>query len=199
MPSIGDILEIVNDAEQFGEDCKNVFHYIILVATGLTDVLDALLAFKDEVLDVVIASTSDSVTFQSLRIENLTDPDEFAILVVDEPGGTGGEALPSFNAVGFLLTPDGAATRPGSKRFAGVREADQSNGVLTGAAIAVWDNIEPVLTATVTGGAAWELHPIILGRAVGGEPELDRYSIVASAALKPDLTSQTSRKKGRGA
>ena len=198
MPATGDIIQFVLDAKQFEQDVKNVFHYVVTIATGLINLIDAIDDFITVVVTPVIAASGDTVTFELVRARNLTDPDEFAQVVVQDNGARVGDQLPSFNAAGFLFTPESAATRPGGKRFAGVREADQNGGTLTAGGLAIWAELEAPLIAALGAGEDWNLSPIILGRAVGGGYELDRYAFIDIATAKEDLTSQTSRKLGRG-
>ena len=199
MPTVLDVVEIVLEAEQFEQDVRNVFHYFIAATVGLTNILEALQAFIDEVVPTIIAVSGDTVHFTQARIKNLTDPDEFGLIEIDDNGTQSGDQYAGFVACGITLNPNSGATRPGSKRMAGVRESDALDGVLTGGGLALWDDLEPVFVASIGDTPDWGLIPIILGRLDDGGYDLSRDSGILSATVKSQLTSQTSRKIGRGA
>lgn len=199
MPTVLDVVEIVLDCVQFAQDCKNVFHYFVSTDSTEDDILLMLAAFIDLVVDAYRAEASSTVLFEKASIRNLTDPNEFGSIPINLNGAQGGDAFPSYVAAGFLLTPNSGATRPGSKRFAGVREGDADDGVFNITGTGNWNNLETPLVLQLAFGTLGEMTPIILGRNDDGSYDLTRYSGIAAATLKPDLTSQVSRKIGHGA
>lgn len=157
---------------------------------------------------------------------NLTQNLLFDRVEVDEVGGTAigtyayqngeagtvpGESMSSFDAVSVQFLRGDRTTRHGWKRFAGVPESFQSAGVLTSGAVAQWntdmstlyypspvpvvdvDLIDPAddVVGTVS------LRAIIFGEHIGNPPG-SRYQPIQGFEVKNELTTQNTRKIGRG-
>lgn len=130
---------------------------------------------------------------------------EYAIPVGEQqgtrPAGTLGEFLPPFLAAGVRLTVATRATRPGQKRFWGFLEGDNNAGALQSAAAALIGTLAGKFSSGITLGApvaTGVLWPEIVH--LEGSPEvITRRQDVAGFIVAANITSQNSRKIGRGA
>lgn len=128
---------------------------------------------------------------------------EYAIPTGERQGtrssGSGG-FLPSFNAAAVRLTVATRTTRPGQKRFVGVTEGDNADGVLWADYVTLINDLavkfsEPiVLGAPVATGV---LTPIVARLSADGS-EVLAYQEVTGFVTNGNVSSQVSRKIGRG-
>ena len=152
--------------------------------------------------------TTPNLTVNSIFIRELAaggEYGEYAIPIAEQQGVRSaegmGEFLPSFAAFGFRLAVATRTTRPGQKRFPGVMEGDNSSGVLSQAArdLVAAVAVKFVETLTMNPPAAFvTMQPRIVrlnpstGTVVASQP-------VAGALVNPNVTTQNTRKMGRGA
>lgn len=143
-------------------------------------------------------------------------------ILISEPGAGGGYAeyaipsgeqsgtrssptqnqpLPPFMCAGVRLTVGTRTTRPGQKRFWGLVEEDQSAGVLGSALAALVAALAPKFSAGITLGApvaTGVLWPEIVH--LEGSPQVvTARQDVTGFIVNPNVTTQNSRKYGRGA
>jgi hypothetical protein len=124
------------------------------------------------------------------------------------PGTVAGESLPVFNAVSVQYVRSSKITRHGWKRFAGVPETFSSGNALTPGAITAWNAI--ILNLMNPAGITVDqydvedniigevfMRPVIVGQPVPPS-DLIRIQVPASVAVRPNLTTQNTRKIGRG-
>jgi hypothetical protein len=130
---------------------------------------------------------------------------EFSIPVGEQQGArsaTGlGDFMPAFVAFGVRLSVATRTTRPGQKRFIGVMEGDATQEVLGAPVTTLLNNLAAKFSSTITLGApvaTGTLDPIIvrIDRATGA---LLTQQDVTGHLVNPRVTSQVSRKFGRGA
>jgi len=154
-----------------------------------------------------------------------TQPDTGATfltnILVSEPGPTGAfgeyavppeeqmgtrdiadvdQALPPFIAAGIRLTVATRLTRPGQKRLWGQRESDQFNGTWTEDYQTLVNAFAAVISEPITLGApvaTGVLIPVVT-RLSPDSSEVLEYQNVTGFVLNPNVTSQNSRKFGRG-
>lgn len=192
-------------AELYDQSIENIFHYRGNALTS-PDAIDIAEAFYDQILPDIQAITATDVFFTEIRVHDLMASDSPAIWTVGENGASSADqSLPPFNAFGFTLNVGSTVTRPGHKRFAGVVESDQNDGVVTaagtiaaGAALAT--TLAFNLFDTATGLIPWAAGVIVkrildddsyrLPTSVG---ELVTNAIV-DAAMSLIVSSQNSRK-----
>lgn len=129
---------------------------------------------------------------------------EYAIPTAERVGtrSTAGltQALPPFCAVGVRLTVATRVTRPGQKRFYGMFEEDQAEGVVSVGFNTLIDALAPKYSTQLTLGApvaTGNLTPVILRLAPDGVT-IDAIQNVAGYVKNPNVTTQNSRKIGRG-
>lgn len=143
MVAVGDILELVlrshwNDS---GDENLNVFHYEVTEQTGLSELWQIgqgiIDSWAGELTSYFQDVTSSQIVFDGMDIRNLTDTSEIFTGNFTDPfaGGVTGDVLPPFASWGFLYRRATTVTRNGYKRFPGVPESLQANGVATSAAI----------------------------------------------------------------
>lgn len=130
---------------------------------------------------------------------------EFAVPTLEQPGTrdeTGlGDFLPPTNSVAMRQTVATRATRPGQKRFWGLLEGDNVNGVLQAGMAALVEALSVKFDSTITLGspvATGVLDPIIVSidRATG---DITASQLVIGHVLNPNVSTQNSRKFGHGA
>lgn len=147
------------------------------------------------------------MTFESVFVEEPGSDGqygEYAVPVGEvqgtRAGGTQNDPMPPFCAAGVRLTVGSRATRPGQKRFIGLVDTDNVIGVLQSAAATALGTLATLLTATMVLGApvaTGSLHPEI----VTYNPithSIEAYQDVTGFVINPNITTQNSRKVGRG-
>lgn len=204
-----DVFQLVDKSVFQGQQCLNVYYFqqnSLATTNGAQDLAEAYIA---DYLPIIKTLQEADVVHTEIKVTDLFDPSNAHTEAISVPGTAayGTDVLPVFNAVGFRLTGDNAAVRNGAKRFAGIDEGVQQNGVITNGtfitqldavasklaealAVGVIDTFFPVLVSRVLGGGVFGL-PTTLAAAV--------LSGVVSADWSALLTSQTSRKIGNGA
>lgn len=128
-----------------------------------------------------------------------------------EAGTVAGESMAPFDAVSVQFLRNDRTTRHGWKRFGAVPETFQAGGSLTSGAITQWTtdmqtlyypNPVPIVTINqldpsddVVGTV--DVRAIIWG---GNSPSfpMGRYQPIAGFQVKPELSTQNTRKIGRG-
>lgn len=151
---------------------------------------------------------SAGLQFRSILVREMNNPTgEFAewnIPVGESQGTRSGvdtsEFLPPFNAAGFRLTVGTRLTRPGQKRVPGLLEVDNETGALSSAYTALLESFASVVDGPLTLASpalGMDLQPKVFSKDSTG-------AVVASQdvighVLNPYVTSQVSRKIGRGA
>lgn len=208
MASIGDVLELVDEQFQEGQQMLNVYYYRLdtpVVGNACEMLVDSWI---DNVLPLVLDVQSVDVVHTSVRAINLFNDTEEHTELISEAGNADSAALPSFNAVAFTLIGDNAAVRNGAKRIAGLSETTTGDGSIIDAslitaltALAVQfalglpigldiDALMPVIVGRILDGGSYRL-PDNAGEAV--------LSNVIDSLFKTQITSQVSRKFGVGA
>jgi hypothetical protein len=143
----------------------------------------------------------------AVKIRDLTDPaGDYAVYGIpsaERPGSRtppAGQAMPPFVAGSARLNVGSRLTRPGSKRFAGLYEADVDTGYLTSAYKTLITNLLAVAAKGVVLGApaatvSWD--PCITKRDPSSGALL-AHQLVTSYTVNAAATSQNTRKIGRG-
>lgn len=154
---------------------------------------------------------SDQVDYQSLRVQNLFAPADYFELsfASGTDGGATGDALPNYVSYSYRTQWLGGVVRRGFKRFAGVPETVNENGVIAAAALGTLQALETSLESDIEQDGAI-FRPCIVKRipyvTSGGA---DAYRLPENAGeavfvedltwqLQTTLSTQNSRKIGRG-
>lgn len=215
--AINDVFEVkLKWRDQDFKEMENVFFYRYAVAIGLGNpsVPETLAnVFNDVLVSGWIPVTPSAYTYHTVAVRNLFNGAEQFELPLQRAGtrtisGAEGHLLPSFSAAKVVLSTDNGLVKKGRKMLAGLLEADQVAGLITGipyatqmvrvALIAV-DLVDSVL------GGQKSFWPIVVKRVRTGTPgnyvyrlpqnngELI-YGSIVNAIMSAVVTTQNSRK-----
>jgi len=173
----------------------NVFYYG--GTTFAESTLEYLEAFRDDVIAYLAPVTTVSMEYNEIDMQMVKGSDTFDSLAVSIAGTSSGDSLPPFNSWDFTQVRAAAGERNGYKRFAGVPEGLQANGIATSAAETNLDIVADKLDNDLTVGAeTWS--PVIrrtrVNKVVLPFPKF--YTI--STVQYSKIGSQNSRKYGHG-
>jgi len=181
--SVGDLFEIKLTGNYGGQaETNNIFAYqVTSLGSGAgapADLYHFLWGWFETVKNTLLGLTSVEMTYTNLEGRLLDSTTGAFINSVSLPitgdlgdGGVSGEALPPADAWTFkYLRPD-ATFRHGFKRFAGVPESDQANGVPTSGAL-----------TGLTAFAALLATPLPAYTAIGETPS---ETLISGSAAKP--------------
>lgn len=110
-----------------------------------------------------------------------------------------GEFMPVFNTSAVRLLVSTRATRPGQKRVPFLHEGDNSNGLLGTSMTALMTTWCNTMTSTMALGAPaalTALEPIVTRKNAQGL--VTAHQLITGYLLSPYITTQNSRKIGRG-
>jgi hypothetical protein len=219
--ALGEVYELTLKTTQAGQQMANVFYFqeLSTFAGGLPNPAEACAsAFFAQYLPKIRAITNPQLNYLMISCRSLwTDSFKHDILLTGNGTGTGnfgGEALSTFLAIGFKMRGNNPAVKVGFKRFAGIGEGVNANGVvnLIGGEITAMTALKTQMSTnlmdTLTTLIPW-FAPAIIKRVRTGvpgnyvyrlpaEPGETIVSVIVEAAWQLLLTSQTSRKVGVG-
>lgn len=210
-----DIIRLTLRQQYDSQECLNVFFYSWENGTGATPT-QLCESWWENFKAVWRPVVPPAVTFDAILLEDLDgdrDYVEYAIPTADRSGtaAPGTNALmPSFVAYGLKILPEGRLVRPGSKRIVGVNEnASNDYGVVTPTLVEQLQDIADLIPTTVEvglGGILGFMHPVLVGFPHDESPvqhrpaRTERVAVpIASCVVNPVLTTQNTRKRGRGA
>lgn len=211
MPVTGGHAKISIRYTYLGQKCENVQFFRLTGTAFATATMEGVLeAYWNDIKDAfrsLFSTSADVSTIDSILGEEVAGLEGFAEFAIppDERVGTrsagsDGLWLNSFSALGMRQTVGTRVTRPGQKRFPMLREGDVSGNALTGAIIDYYDPalnkfIDPItLGAPVATGV---MQPEVGKSVASGFPTV--YQDVTGKVVNPNVTTQVSRKVGRGA
>lgn len=118
-----------------GRALLNVFYYRQMVGSG--DASDFSAIFQFYMLPAIAACVSSQIKFTTIEIINLDNPADYDTQAASTTAGAlaSSDCLPAFVCWAFRLGRTTRAVRNGQKRFAGIQEADQADGAVTGTGI----------------------------------------------------------------
>lgn len=206
---VGHIYEVSLRMNTGAGNGYNVFQYGVIVGSENTNAADLGEAWWNHVKGVYRALVSQGMTdfFRTVIVKDLSDNTglygEFGV-PVGERGGTRtgvtqGEPVPAFNAVGVRLTVGTRVTRPGQKRLPGLIEDDLYGQAVGGTYMglaATWANVISEDMVLGVPAALVTLRPSIVRKDGTGAVTADQP--VTGYVINPNVTSQVSRKVGRG-
>lgn len=197
MPEIGFpyVYRVTFKGHVLGEEALNMFYYA--GEDAIVGVNALAVAVKEAVWNPLQVILSGDAQLNSVSVEGVKGDTIFGDVAIGEAGAIGGDCLPPYAAFGFELVRAGVGERNGYKRFAGVAETSQSNGI---AASSVYANIPDILTG---------LAQTVLATAVDYVPVIRRTRVHKVAQNPPTfwsfgsaiflgVTTQSSRKFGHG-
>lgn len=202
MAILGDVLQCVLEQNLLGQVIRNVFGYVVSVADPVATVEDVADRVIIEIGLVMLPLQTPAVSAVGITVKNLDTPSEFIekAWVGNGLNVGSGAVTPSFVAAGFKLLRGDVDTRNGSKRIAGLGEGEVTDNL--------WDNVGAITTLNFEDALAdtlfitpsiMEIIPVIIGRdPITGQPDTGRIAPVIEAQASPTVTTQNSRKAGRG-
>lgn len=197
MPQVvgGSVVEIVLNGVTFSQQTINRFFYQSIT---FTDPINELI----DVFDTVVVSYLTTIMnanagFTSIVAQTVQGGSQFGSKSVVENGIGGGDMLPTFVALDFTYVRGGALERNGYKRFAGIGEASQAQGVPNSSYVAVINaGITALSQELLTTGDTWE--PVIRRTRVNRVPQVPPKYYNVSSVIFSKIGSQNSRKVGHG-
>lgn len=193
MPA-GDIYLLRDQQIYLGEQCEN--RYYILHVSGAGPAVQLNIAWRDGPHVNVNSIQSTGVADDQIVSLNLNDPGDFDTLVTVLAGVRIGDPMPPYAAWGFTLFTTNRIVRAGGKRYAGVSETDQNNGVRDAGIVAAQDGLENALNSSFTHAPSGNTYKVTLytpGNSKTPTPTTPMIVPVATVAYAR-LTTQSSRK-----
>jgi len=190
-----------------GQQVLNIYHYHFPDLPLRPDSQAVAEAFDAEMVPVIAAIQSVGVVHERIDVELLGSlTDFYSMPTTVTNGDLSGEALPVFNAFRFDYIRSTKETRSGSKRICGILESQVSGDFLDATAQAAADVVAGYMESPITPGI-FSVSPVIVGiRYDKSEiPWVELpvsqwvYNPVAGVIANSEVTTQNSRKRGRGA
>lgn len=198
--ALGDLIRITDRQVFLGQTVLNVYFFRVTSITGLgADYLTGMgVWFRENIVDKVAALQSSDVSHTEAFLENLSNGVDILTFEDMYPiaGAAGSDSLPPYASYGFQLIRENRNTRNGYKRFAGVTEANQTDGIYTGGSTPITD-LETALAADMVIGLITEAEPVIVKHPVVVPAGSYIYSSIGSALFR-GIGTQNTRKFGRG-
>lgn len=208
---IGNVVRITDKQTFDAQQVLNVYYYNIDSTPGSTPD-EIAQAWWEKMNASIRAVQTSGVVHNEVLIENLDGTLDFGRYVPATGSNAGTcietQPLSAFAAYGITLTVSTRLVRPGSKRIVGIPEAYNGDyGVLTGAAVGLLNTLGEDMTEDVSFGllGAGMMHPVIVGfphpeSPTGRPARLERVDFeVTGYLVNPYVTTQNTRKRGRGA
>jgi len=177
------------------EESLNIFYY---GSDTNADGLDGLITrFRTIVMPKLIAVTSTQCQFESIEATMVKGGNDFTSQGFAEAGTVGGDTLPPYATWDFTLLRGGAGERNGYKRFPGVPEASQAQGIASAGAVAnlnlLADALDTLLVPT-TDQWSQVIRREVINHVIQNPPKW--YS--NGGTLYSRIGTQNSRKFGHG-
>lgn len=191
-----------------GQEIINVWFYRQNITIGSSPAEALVDGYLAELLPVICAFQPADVLHTEVEAQNLFNPSDKHVRGISEPGAYGLDPSSNFDAIGYALSQDNGAVKNGAKRFAGVADAAEEEGVITSVGyLALLAALAAVIPEPLAVGLTDVFFPVIVKRVLEGVgqyrlPETLSeavYGSVTDAVFNPLVTTQNSRKIGRGA
>lgn len=204
-----DVYELIDRQTLAGQQVLNVYYYFNNdTLAGAADAQDLIDSYVGQILPSLRPIQTNDLLHVEIEARNLFNPTDRAVNAISL-AGTSSETdyQNAFSAVGVSLVQDNGAIRNGSKRFAGIPDARVTDGIITeGIYIGLLTTLMEALSGTLEFGVISTWLPIVVKRILEA-PGVYRlpenagetvYGSITDAEWNPVVTSQTSRKIGRG-
>ena len=206
----GTLIEISNVGELFGSETRNVWQYELESSLATVSAAQVGEAWWHHVKTGLrgIVTTNIGGCYRSVEVRELNNPagelGSYGIPSGEWAGtrspGTEAGILMPFAAVGVRLDVGTRVTRPGQKRFAGLVEGDQNGGLIqAGVQTAVEAAMDTMVAVMILGApaATLTLRPVVCRKNAAGV--VTAHQNIEGYTINPNVTSQNTRKFGRGA
>lgn len=178
MTVLGDLYQVrVKSTYDLRVTGYNMFYYRQATSTGTA--ADLITAWNTQVSPAWLQMIHSVVVLSEVQCINLFDPNDFSVGSVGPASGLRtGQACAPFDAIAFFSERNTRAIRRGQKRFMGVSEDDQNNGVLVGSGLSNAGDMAEVLGAQlVTGSPQQRFNPVVVKRILYVVDGKDRYRL----------------------
>lgn len=204
MSTTGDILEIVDRQTTNPDTALNVYHYRL--DSGILTIDPSTIAefWWNDCNGVIRDLQSELLLHIRVTCRNLDNSADYGeyLIPLDEQAGTNptSDVQARQAAVGVTFRGATPTTRPGSKRICGIPEAQSGEwGELVPAYLSLVDLYASHMASQLNSlTPAFVLTPVIVGLPNDDRPTRVENEIVAYS-INPYITSQNTRKIGRGA
>lgn len=213
----GDVYEVTHRGTMSNQAVNNVYFYqqrAAFVPSSGTIAQALADAWGEILIPEVLAIASSDYRSDSVDVRNLFDPTDQGQYVDGSlgSGGTTMDSLPVHDAWGLQLKHDYAGMRPGGKRYAGVPESSQVDGIPTSGMITALNSFGEALAAPIQGGLIITdniMFPVVVKRVRTGSPGAYTYRLpensgelivgtIIEVLVRLLVTTQNSRKIGVG-
>lgn len=209
----GSHIQIALEMSSQNQQQMNIWYYTVgEIALGVTahNIAEAWWAHVKTAYRATAVATQAGFKFLSVTIRDDDDPagDAAAYAIPSaEQAGTrstpvgGTDLMPPYAAATARLHVGTRATRSGSKRFGFLYEADNVHGYLDAGFKGVVEGVLAAAATIMTLGAPallTTLVPVVKGRGASNPPVIT-YQPITGYSVSPYVTTQNSRKFGRGA
>ena len=196
-----DFLKFTCKSKHLGQEVINVLHYRVQNLNPPYNVIDELTAWYTDYITTIRVLQSTALTHYELRVDNVSNQEDFYVIPANTPGTVAGNDMPSYVAANFTKIVPTKKTRPGSFRLGGVTEGqvDLNTYQPTAAnADALAAFISGVYTFDAHGPTAFIGYPVVL-RIIQKDPSVIIVDNNITDCVWSDvISSQVSRKKGHG-
>jgi hypothetical protein len=190
------VIEIVLKGAVITEETLNVFHFASPTLTDtIADIIQAFYVALGPTLINLIGTSSvfSEVTGQFVRGSILFGSQP----LVGQSGTVSGDQLPPYATWDFTYVRGGALERNGYKRFSGVPESFQANGVASGSGPANLAVLAGVLGAGFNSGTD-DWTPVIKRTKIAHVTQTPPKYYSVSSVVYSKIGTQNSRKFGHG-
>lgn len=156
--ALNDIYRVIHTQEYGagGPRLLNVYYYEQTLPGDPEGAEELATLFDFYVKAQVKAIQNQIIRNVTIEVQNVIAGPDYFQLVLDPTTDIGlrtGESLPPYATWAFRLARTTTASRNGQKRYSGVSEGDQNNGIAVGAMAPIFDQLEAVLDAPLPSAA----------------------------------------------
>jgi hypothetical protein len=196
--ALNDVYSIVLTGQVLSQLMVNVFHYRQSTA-GTADLSLLALAANTAVRDVVLVGLSGQANYTKTEVLQVTGGSNYFVEEYTAvPGGTSGECLPPAVCFTYKYVRAQLGRRHGYKRFSGVLETAQTNGIVAAALATYVSGVAAALAADLVPSDSIHYKPVVLHKMLNGQPVVPPVAQDISTVIYSHLGTQNSRKFGRG-
>lgn len=195
LPITDKVWKLTLRGDIFLQEVNNVYYFA--GATGSGSAADLISTFIAEHVGTILTFTCEQMHYADVHVEGVQVVDDIADAIVDETGDITGECLPPFVAWSFRLNRPNTSTRNGYKRFAGVAESSQTNGVALSGVLTNLDTYALTLAQPLVGTEDTYLPVIRTAQRNNDVVDPPEYTVFITASYR-EISSQNTRKFGRG-
>jgi hypothetical protein len=179
-----------------GQESLNVFHYG--AADELLDPSGWCTEFDTTIVALLLPLVADNYEATEITIQEVQGGIQFASKAVTEFGSVSGDCLPPYATFDFTYVRGGARERNGYKRFSGVPESRQANGVANATSNALAATLAVALEQPVGSVGTGLLTPVIKRTKINHVVQTPPKYFTISSVIYSKIGTQNSRKFGHG-